>query len=85
MNYWEVDTTMEKSKKMTKARGSVKVLFTVGRRGKHRGEAEEVQISVSLHSCYCNLCVVYVHGGSGHMIRSSFLKVNQISLLILPC
>jgi hypothetical protein len=85
VNYWEADTTMEKSKKMLKAKGSVKVLSTVGRTDKHRGEAEEVQISVSLHSCFCNFCVIYVHGGSGHMIISSILEVNQISLLIRLC
>jgi hypothetical protein len=85
INYWEADTTMEKSKKMSKARGSVKVLSTVGQRGKHKGEAKEVQISISLHSCFCNFCVIYVHGGSGHMIRSSILEVNQISLLIRLC
>jgi hypothetical protein len=85
VNYWEANTTMEKSKKMLKARGPMKVLSIVRRRGKHRGEAEEVQISVSLHSCFCNFCVIYVHGGSGHMIISSILEVNQISLLIRLC
>jgi hypothetical protein len=35
---------MKKSKKMSKARGSVKVFSIIRRKGKHRGEAKEVEI-----------------------------------------
>jgi hypothetical protein len=56
VNYWEADTTMEKSKKMAMARGSVKVLSTIGQKGKDSREVEEVQVSIFLQSCFFHLC-----------------------------
>jgi hypothetical protein len=56
VEYLEADATMEKSKKMSKARDSVKVLSTLGKNGKAGREAEEVQITVMLQSCYSHIC-----------------------------
>jgi hypothetical protein len=40
--YWYTDVQVEKSRKMSKARGSVKVLSTIGRKGKDGREEEEI-------------------------------------------
>jgi hypothetical protein len=42
--YWNTDVQMEKSRKMAMARGSVKALSTVGRKGKDGREEEEVSL-----------------------------------------
>lgn len=42
--YWNTDVQMEKSRKMVMARGSVKVLSTVGRKGKDGREEQEVSL-----------------------------------------
>jgi hypothetical protein len=39
---------MEKSRKMVMARGSVKALSTVGRKGKDRREEEEVSLTTKI-------------------------------------
>jgi hypothetical protein len=48
VKYWESDAHIQKSKKMSKARGSVKMLSTVGRKGKDGREAKEVSVAIVL-------------------------------------
>jgi hypothetical protein len=42
--YWNIDVQMEKSRKMAMARGSVKVVSTIGQKGKDGSEEEEVSL-----------------------------------------
>jgi hypothetical protein len=46
--YWNRDVQMEKSRKMAMARGSVKALSTVGRKGKDGREEEEVSLTTKV-------------------------------------
>jgi hypothetical protein len=46
--YWNKDVQMEKSRKMAMARGSVKALSTVGRKGKDGREEEEVSLTTKV-------------------------------------
>jgi hypothetical protein len=46
--YWNIDVQMEKSRKMAMARGSVKALSTVGRKGKDGREEEEVSLTIKV-------------------------------------
>jgi hypothetical protein len=48
--YWNTDVQMEKSKKMAMARGSVKALSTVGRKGKDGKEEEEVSLTTKVYT-----------------------------------
>jgi hypothetical protein len=44
--YWNTDSQVEKSKKMSQARSSMKALSTIGRKGKDGREEQEVSMSV---------------------------------------
>jgi hypothetical protein len=46
--YWNTDVQMEKSRKMAMARGSVKALSIVGRKGKDGREEEEVSLTTKV-------------------------------------
>jgi hypothetical protein len=46
--YWNTDVQMEKSRKMAMAKGSVKALSTVGRKGKDGREEEEVSLTTKV-------------------------------------
>ena len=46
--YWNTDVQMEKSRKMAMARGLVKALSTVGRKGKDGREEEEVSLTTKV-------------------------------------
>jgi hypothetical protein len=48
--YWNTDVQMEKSRKMAMARGSVKALSTVGRKGKDGKEEEEVSLTTKVYT-----------------------------------
>jgi hypothetical protein len=46
--YWNTDVQMEKSRKMVMARGFVKALSTIGRKGKDEREEEEVSLTTKV-------------------------------------
>jgi hypothetical protein len=46
--YWNKDVQMEKSRKMAMAKGSVKALSTVGRKGKDGREEDEVSLTTKV-------------------------------------